>query len=121
MTQTNIATARDITLAAKESTFGVLPTMKPLIIEADSYGGEQNKAPLDDLDSSPQLLDERNKVDGPFEGSAKFKAKIKPFATQGTSTAPVTQPALVDVLECIMGGVSIGAGSSITAGTTSSL
>lgn len=121
MTQTNIATARDITLAAKESTFGVLPTMKPLIIEADSYEGEQNKAPLDDLDSSPQLLDERNKVDGLFEGSAKFKAKLKPFATQGTSTPPVTQPALVDVLECILGGVAIGAGSAISAGTTSSV
>lgn len=119
MTQTNIQSAKEVAFAAKESTFGVLPTMKPLIIEADSWDGEQNKTPLDDLDSSPLLLDEQVKVDGLFEGSAKFKAKFKPYDSQVTSTAPVTQPAAFDLLECTLGGMQVGAGSAISAGTTS--
>ena len=58
MTQTNIQTAKEVCFAAKESTFGALPTMKPLIIEADSWDGEQDREQLEDNDSSPLLLDE---------------------------------------------------------------
>lgn len=119
MTQTNIQTAKEVCFAAKESTFGTLPTMKPLIIEADSWDGEQDREQLEDNDSSPLLLDEQLRVDGVFTGSAKFKAKLKPYASQITSTAPVTQPALFDVLECVMGGMQVGDGSAISAGTTS--
>lgn len=119
MTQTNVQTAKEVCFAAKESTFGVLPTMKPLIIEADSWEGEQNRTPLEDMDASPLLLDEQLRVDGIFEGAAKFKTKLKPYASQITSTAPATQPALFDLLECAMGGMQVGAGSAITAGTTS--
>lgn len=119
MTQTNVQTAKEVCFAAKESTFGVLPTMKPLIIEADSWEGEQNRTPLEDMDTSPLLLDEQLRIDGVFEGTAKLKAKLKPYASQITSTAPATQPALFDLLECAMGGMQVGAGSAITAGTTS--
>lgn len=119
MTQTNIQTAKEVAFAAKESTFATLPTMKPLIIEADSWDGEQGKAPIEDMDSSSLLLDEQLKIDGLFEGSAKFKAKLKPYASQITSTAPVTQPAVFDLLECTLGGMQVGAGSAISAGTTS--
>lgn len=119
MTQTKIQTEKEVTFAAKESTFATLPTMKPLIIEAGSWDGEQGKAPLEDMDSSPLLLDEQLKIDGLFEGAAKFKAKLKPYASQITSTAPVTQPAVFDLLECTLGGMQVGAGSAISAGTTS--
>jgi hypothetical protein len=117
MAQVNVQTAKEVTFLAKETTFETLPgSMKPLIIEADSWEADQNKTPLDDLDASPLLLDTLDKVDGVFEGSAKWKAKLKPFATQIQGSAPATQPALFDAMECIMGGMHVGAGSNITAG-----
>lgn len=119
MTQTNIQTAKEVCFAAKETTFATLPTMKPFVVEADSWDAKQNKAPLEDLDSSPLLFDERLRVDGLFEGSAKLKFKLKPYGSQITSTAPVTQPAAFDLLECVLGGMQVGAGSAISAGTTS--
>lgn len=119
MAQDNVQTFKEVTLLAKETTFGVLPTMKPLIIEADSWEGEQNRTPLEDMDSSARGLDTLDFVDGVFEGTGKLKAKLKPYASQITSTAPVTQPALFDALECVFGGMQVGAGSAISTGTTS--
>lgn len=119
MTQTNVITAKEVAFLAKESTFATLPTMKPLVIEADSHEGDQTRTAIEDMDSSPLLLDEQLRVDGVFEGTAKFKAKLKPFGTQITTTAPVTQPALFDLIECVLGGMQVGAGSAISTGTTS--
>ncbi len=120
MTQTKIQTAKEVLFAAKEGTFGALPgTMKPLIIEADSYEGDQSKDALEDLDSSARLMDEQVRVDGFFNGSAKFKAKLKPFATQIISSVPTDQPALMDILECSLGGMHCGVGGTISAGTAS--
>lgn len=120
MSQVNVQTAKEVTFLAKETTFETLPgTMKPLIIEADSWEADQNKTPLEDLDASPLLLDTLDRVDGVFEGSAKWKCKLKPYATQIQSSAPATQPAIFDALECIMGGMQIGAGTLISNGTTS--
>lgn len=120
MSQVNVQTAKEVTFLAKETTFETLPgTMKPLIIEADSWEADQNKTPLEDLDASPLLLDTLDRVDGVFEGTAKWKCKLKPFATQIQGSAPATQPAIFDALECIMGGMQIGAGTLISNGTTS--
>lgn len=119
MAQVNIQTAKQVAFAGKESTFGVLPTMKALIIEADSHEGDQTKEALEDMDASALNQDQKNFVDGLFAGSAKFKTKIRPFATQITSAAPVTQPAAMDLLEVTLGGMQVGAGSAISAGTTS--
>lgn len=120
MSQVNVQTAKEVTFLAKETTFETLPgTMKPLIIEADSWEADQNKTPLEDLDASPLLLDTLDRVDGVFEGTAKWKCKLKPYATQIQGAAPATQPAIFDALECIMGGMQIGAGTLISAGTTS--
>jgi len=119
MAQVNIQTAKQVAFAAKESTFGTLPTMKDLIIESDSHDGDIGKEPLNDEDASARLLDQKNFVDGLFAGSAKFKTKIRPFATQITGAAPGTQPAAMDLMEVVMGGMQVGAGSAISAGTTS--
>lgn len=124
MTQAKIATAKDVCFFAKESTFGVLPgSMKPLIIEADSHEGSMTRTALDDMDSSPLLMDARSKVDGLFEvqDAPKFSSKLKPFATQIISSVPVTQPALFDALECSLGGMHCGTGGTISAGTTTSV
>lgn len=121
MAQDNIQTFKEVTLLAKESTFATLPTMtgKELIIEADSWDGDQGRTPLEDLDASARGLDAQDMVDGVFEGAAKFKAKLKPYSTQITGSAPATQPGLFDLLECVLGGMQVGAGSNISAGTTS--
>ena len=119
MSQDNIQATKEVTFLAKESTFATLPSMKPLIIEAGSWEGEQNKDPLEDLDASARLLDTLDMVDGVFVGTAKLKTKVKPYASQITSTAPVTQPAAMDALECVLGGMQVGAGSAISTGTTS--
>jgi hypothetical protein len=119
MTQANIQTAKQVAFAAKETTFATLPTMKALIIEADSHDGDQNNEPLEDMDASALNMDQKNFVDGLFAGSAKFKTKVRPFATQITGAAPATQPAAMDVLEVVLGGMQVGAGSAISAGTTS--
>lgn len=121
MTQANVRTFADVTLLAKESTFQTLPSMKPLIVEADSFEDDQRDTGLEDNDSSPLGLDTKDVIDGVWEGNGKFVTKLKPYATQITSTAPVTQPALFDFLECVMGGMAVGAGSALTTGTVDSV
>jgi hypothetical protein len=121
MTQANVRTFAEVAFLAKETTFGILPTMKPLIIESDSFEDEQTHTALEDMDSSPLGLDTKDVIDGVFEGSGKFVAKLKPHATQITASAPLVQPALFDFLECVLGGMHVGDGSAITDGTTSSV
>lgn len=121
MTQANVRDFAEVTLLAKESTFGTLPTMKPLIIESGSYDDDQSNTALEDMDSSALGLDTKDVIDGVWEGSGKFGAKLKPYATQITSTTPATQPALFDFLECVLGGMAVGAGSAISAGTVDSV
>lgn len=121
MTQANIRDFAEVTLLAKESTFSVLPTMKPFIVEAGSFEDDQRNTALEDLDSSSLGLDTKDVVDGVFEGDGKFKAKLKSYATQITSTTPATQPALFDFLECVMGGIAVGAGSAISTGGVDSV
>lgn len=118
MAQDNIATAKNYTLLAKESTFATLPTMKDLIIESDSWDASQGRTVIEDLDGSVRGLDTKNNIEGVFEGSGKFKAKLKPSSSQITAAAPTT-PALYEYLECVMGGLQVGSGSAISAGTTS--
>lgn len=122
MTQAKIQTAKEVCFLAEESTFGELPgTMQPFIIEADSFEGDQSRTQIEDLDSSPLLMDEKTRVDGFFEGSAKLKAKLRPYATQIISSVPTDTPALFTALKCVFGGLHCGAGGTISAGTTSQI
>ena len=113
---------QNFSLFAQESTFETLPTMEPLIIESGTFDPTFEPEMLEDMDGSARLMDEQNPIESLFKGGAKFGVKFRPHSAQITAAAPGgTTPGHLQLLEMIMGGMKVGAGSTITAGTTSSV
>lgn len=119
----NPHTAQTVTSFALESTFETAPgSVEPLIIEAGSFVPEFDPEMLPDEDGSPRMFDQKNPIEGPFKGGAKFTTKSRPHAAQITAAAPGgTDPAQIQLLELLFGAKKVGAGSAITAGTTTTV
>jgi hypothetical protein len=105
-----------------EPSFETLATLQPLIIEAGSFQPDFSPEMLKDNDGSARLYDAQTPIEGLSKGGAKFQTKMRPHAAQITAAAPVApHPAQIQLLEMVMGGLQVGAGSALSTGTTSSV
>lgn len=121
----NPHTAQAVIWFGLEDTFETAPSAPapdPLIIESGSFAPDFSPEMLKNEDGSARQMDEKKPIEAMFKGGAKFATKSRPHAAQITAAAPSgTVPAQLQLLKMIFGGMKVGAGSAITAGTANSV
>lgn len=121
----NPHTAQAVTWFGIESLFETAPSApppEPLIIEAGSWAPDFDPEMLKNEDGSARQMDQKKPIEGMSKGGAKFSLKSRPHAAQITAAAPAGNvPAQLQLLQLIFGGMKVGAGSTITAGTANSV
>lgn len=121
--QANLRTSEQVLWLGDEgSSFETVPTMEQLIFEMGSVVPAFDPEQLQDNDSSTLGFDQQNLIQGLFKGGCKFSLKARTHAAQITAAAPAgAVPAHIQAIRAALGGMKVGAGSAITAGTANTI
>lgn len=107
----------------EESTFGTAPAMVRMLPVAGSVESAAVQQGIERSQLSPAAWDVQDTVDGLKDGSVTLGHYLQPAATVLTHGATVPSPAdvpLNTLFKCLLGGVSVAAGTQVATATSES-